>query len=374
MSGQNNDVSRSWFVVFNNPENHGYTGTPEKIIEQLKNEWIQGNNCRRGHWAYCISATGTPHVHMVLENSSAMRFSTVKKAYPQAHLEPTKGNKKQIMAYIKKEPPFDEKDEKVICTSSHGEIKGSSIYNLSTRNDALQIINQLIEQGMTPSQIRNEDIRFYSLDTIIKKAFFDYRFKQTPLSQKINVIWHLGESGSGKTYTYISLCNKYGDENVYLCSDYSNGGKGGFDNYEAQPILFLDELKTECLPFHVLLGLLEGYKKQIPCRYANTYSLWNEVHIASIFSPEEIYESLVSFSKRKQDSIQQLLRRITTYVYHYIEKSVDNDGQIKKVYKTFELPAEKYVNYKQLLSLAHPKLTSEGFTSAYTDPENPFQK
>ena len=33
-------VSRSWFAVFPYPEQHGYTGTPEEIIEKLKNENI----------------------------------------------------------------------------------------------------------------------------------------------------------------------------------------------------------------------------------------------------------------------------------------------------------------------------------------------
>ncbi len=36
-------VSRSWFAVFPNPEQHGYTGTPEQIVEKLKEEWISGN-------------------------------------------------------------------------------------------------------------------------------------------------------------------------------------------------------------------------------------------------------------------------------------------------------------------------------------------
>lgn len=31
-------VSRSWFAVFPYPEQHGYTGTPEEIVEILKNE------------------------------------------------------------------------------------------------------------------------------------------------------------------------------------------------------------------------------------------------------------------------------------------------------------------------------------------------
>ena len=41
-------ISRSWFVVFCNPEEHGYLGTPEEIIEKLKNEWIENHPLRKG--------------------------------------------------------------------------------------------------------------------------------------------------------------------------------------------------------------------------------------------------------------------------------------------------------------------------------------
>ena len=73
-------ISRSWFVVFNNPEQHGYNDTPKEIVEQLKQEWIKDNPLRKGYWAYCESADGLKHVHMVLEHSGAMRFSAIKKA------------------------------------------------------------------------------------------------------------------------------------------------------------------------------------------------------------------------------------------------------------------------------------------------------
>ena len=29
----NNDVSKSWFCVLNNPAEHGYTGTPQEMID-----------------------------------------------------------------------------------------------------------------------------------------------------------------------------------------------------------------------------------------------------------------------------------------------------------------------------------------------------
>jgi len=32
--------SKSWFCVFNNPEKHGYDGTPEEIVDKMIQAWI----------------------------------------------------------------------------------------------------------------------------------------------------------------------------------------------------------------------------------------------------------------------------------------------------------------------------------------------
>lgn len=326
-------ISRSWFAVFNNPEQHGYSGSPLEIVNKLKDEWIKDKPERKGYWAYCISAQGLPHIHMILENTVAMRFPVVKKTYPSAHLSPTKGNKKQIMDYILKNPPFDEKGEKVIESVSYGNIEGYKKYSLLTGNDILITIDNLIEEGMTPYQIMAEDIRFRKEESLVKKAYFAKRYKETPPKRNVTVTWHLGESGSGKTYCYIELCEKYGEDNVYFFSDYSNKGVGGFDNYCGEPILFMDELKPHSLPFELLLTITQGYRTQIHCRYTNCYALWNEVHITSVYSPEEIFRAMVSNNTRHIDTINQLLRRIDKYIFHYVE-----NGE----YKSLEIDSNDY--------------------------------
>lgn len=332
-------VSRSWFAVFPYPEKHGYEGTPEEIIEKLKSEWVKDNPQRKGWWGYCISKEGMPHIHMVLEGSGTMRFTTVKKAYPTAHLEPTKGSKKQVLAYIKKEPPFDEKGEQVICFTSVGNIEGSKRFALANTNDTLQAIEQLIEDGLSPNAIMAEDIRLREKESLIRKAYFAKRYKETPPQRDVKVIWHCGDSGTGKSYAYIKLCEQFGDDNVYFFSDYANRGVGGFDGYCGEPYLFMDELKRDSLPFELLLTIMQGYRSQIHCRFANCYALWNEVHITSIFSPEDIYSGMVGRDTQDKDTIKQLLRRISLYVYHY-----EKDGE----YKTFELSRDQYVNYTDL--------------------------
>ena len=353
-------VSRSWFAVLPYPEKI-YEGSPEEIVEKMKLEWIGNNPLKKGHWAYCISKEGMPHVHMVLEGSGSMRFSAVKKAYPKAHLEETKGSRKQVLAYIKKLPPFDEKGERVICFTSYGNVEGNKRFALSNMNETLNKIEELVEEGMTPNQIMAEDIRLRKEETLVRKAFFAKRYRETPPYREVKVVWHLGESGMGKSYSYIELCSSYGDDNVYFFSDYANKGVGGFDGYCGEEILFIDELKRSSLPYELLLLIMQGYRTQIHCRYSNCYALWKEVHITSIYPPEEIYKGVVNDEDRGRDTIQQLLRRINKYIYHY-----KDDGE----YKSFELEGKQYVNCEELKWRA---LAKDGFCKI-SEAENPFRE
>lgn len=34
----NNQVSKSWFAVLANPEDHGYSGTPQEICEKMRDD------------------------------------------------------------------------------------------------------------------------------------------------------------------------------------------------------------------------------------------------------------------------------------------------------------------------------------------------
>lgn len=357
-----NTVSRSWFAVLPHPEKY-YQGSPEEIVEEMKNEWIGENPLRKGHWAYCISKDGLPHIHAVLENSVSMRFSAVKKVYSKVnmHLEETKASKKQVLAYIHKKPPFDEKGEQVICFTSYGNIEGNKRFRLSNMNETMDKIEELIEDGMTPAQIMAEDIRLRKEETLIRKAYFAKRYRETPPHRKVTVYWHCGMSGVGKSYTYIELCDRYGEDDVYFFSDYTNKGVGGMDNYCGENILFLDELKKGSLPYEMLLLITQGYRSQIHCRYANAYALWTEVHITSIYPPEEIYKSVVNDEDREIDTVKQLLRRINTFIYHY------KDGE---EYKSFELDGKEYVNYEELKYLA---LEKDGFCEI-SGSDNPFRE
>lgn len=307
--------------------------------------WTDGKPQRTCAINYEIGDTGTPHMHMVLEDPAKSRFSAVQKLFPTIHIEPTFGSKEQAENYILKKGQFEEKNHTVIVPAVfHGSIKAAQ----GSRSD-LEIIEDLIEQGRTPNEILDISITYRKYETLIRKHFFAHRMKNVPIHREVNVYWHFGETGCGKSYSYVNLCAEKGEENVYLLTDYENGG---FDNYCGEPILFMDEFKGN-IKFQLLLNYLDSYRCQIHCRYANAYALWNEVHITSVFTPDIVYKSMVDEDKRNIDKVQQLLRRITSIIYHY------RDGAGN--YCSYAIPTSEYTNREELVKRA---LTdSDGFMS-----------
>lgn len=326
-------VSKSWFCVFNNPEEHGYDGEPFEVVEKIIDVWMEENPQRTCAVTYCISIEGLKHCHAVFEDTKAMRFTAVKKLYPSMHIEPTKGNKEQAEDYINKKGKWEEKGEIIVFTGRRGEIKGSQ----GQRRD-LSIIEELLEQGKTPLEIMNMSLSYRRYEKMVRDAYYQKRASETPIKREIKTYWHVGESGTGKSYTILEIAEKRGENSLYLLSDYHHG----FDKYNGEPILFMDEFRSQ-IQFAQLLVILDGYKVQVPCRYSNIYALWSEVHITSVIPPEFAYRDMVE-KYQKFDTYEQLRRRINFVVYHWI----DEDGK----YRSYEMPMSQYVDYASLKSIA----------------------
>ena len=350
----NVESSRSWFCVWNNPQEFYTDCEPAEMAEKALETWVTEHPTRSGAVAYCVSADGLIHFHMVLEDANKARFSALKKLYPKAHLEPTKGTKEQAEDYINKRGKFTEKGEQVIYIAKHGEIKGAQ----GGRRD-LEIIADFIEQGMTPREVMALNIAYRRYEKMIRDHYFAKREKETPVYRDIRVVWHVGEAGTGKTYTYVKLMEEHPDD-VYLVTDYDGGG---LDMYCGERYLFLDEFRGQ-IRYGTLLGMLQGYRQQFHARYTNVIGLWNEVHISSVLPPECVYKNMVS-DNRNVDTMQQLYRRISNIVYHWKD---DNGG-----YCQYELAFEKYTTYEALKQTARGD--SDGFVTV-TDAEQaslPFE-
>lgn len=348
----NDDVSRSWFVVINNPMEHDYIGTESEICQKVLDIWTSDDTCNVGAVLYCISANGLEHLHCVFENTAKpKRFSAVKKLFGSAHIEATKGTKAQVEDYIEKRGQFEEKGEIIVAQARKGKIVGAS-----RRDNQLRQIEEMINQGMRPEQIMSVDIFFRQHEALIRKAYFAKRFRETPPEREVKVFWHVGEAGSGKSYTLVKLCQQYGEDAIYMYSDNDNGA---LDRYQAEPILFIDEFKGQ-MSYARLLLITDKYKMPLHARYSDVYALWNEVHITSVFPPESAYQNMVDASAQGIDTIQQFLRRLTAVIYHY--KEADE-------YKTFEMAGKDYVSYSDLKQKCQAQMSEKDEFITLSDEE-----
>lgn len=338
--------SRSWFIVCPNILVNGVCGlsaedlkdmTEQEICDFVVMQWASPT--KSAACLYCISKEGMIHLHIVLCAVNAVRFSAVKKFVgDKAHIEMTMGKKAQVEAYINKTGAFEEKGEVIVAKAQEGELIGRQ----GKRSD-IDMIREAIDEGMTWQEVRRLNDKFFDSKTtaMIKNMYFDKRNLETPFKRDVKVHWCFGASGSGKTGITLDMVKELGENQVYLVSDYKNG----FDTYAGEPILILDEFRGQ-LPYATLLGILEGYKKQIPARYANVLGLWNEVYITTIKTPEQVYAKMIDTSEQDDDPISQLMGRITDFTYCYkVNRETgtkkDRNGQPCDFYRS-TFPTEVY--------------------------------
>lgn len=349
--------SRAWTAVVHiqNMENMGLGEdeykNPEFLAQHLTDLWNTSGKGRTSAAAVCVSADGLYHAHMALYGNTTT-LGNVAKILFNSHVEPQLGGKSQLQAYLLKEGKYAEKGEAVLCVRDIDKVQ-----DVPGKRGDLEEIEEMLIKGFTPQQILDTNFQYYKYEKMILHAYADMRLSTAPVKHKIYVEYHLGSSGTGKTYFYEQLCKEKGVENIYLMTDYDNNASGGLDSYMksgAPPVLFMDEFKGFGISYGKLLTMLLGYTRmQTHARYSNAYNLWNEVYITSVYPPEVLYQNMVSTEKQDIDSYTQLVRRINRIVYHYIE-----DGE----YKTYAIDSRDYAGYDDLRSRAASlRRAGEGF-------------
>lgn len=93
--------SRKWLLTINDPQDHGMTH--DVIIDRA-----QKFNPEYFCMADEIGESETYHTHVFLYSFSPMRFSTVKKRFPTAHIDKAHGTAQENRAYIRKEGKWAE--------------------------------------------------------------------------------------------------------------------------------------------------------------------------------------------------------------------------------------------------------------------------
>lgn len=133
-----NKQSRKWNLVINNPLDNGMSH--DAIIGLL--------NCFCPEY-FCLSdeiaGTGTFHTHVFIYSPSPIRFSTLKKRFPTAHIEKAYGSAKENREYIRKEGKWADTDktETIVAGSfyEHGHLpdeKAEATYTILSHTGTIR--------------------------------------------------------------------------------------------------------------------------------------------------------------------------------------------------------------------------------------------
>ena len=299
----------SWNITINHPLTYGYNHPTIKEILIINFTTLK---------YFCladeIGEQGTPHTHIYVVFSSRVRFSTLKKHFGKAHIEPAHGSVDANIDYIKKTGKWENSEKAETRVEGTFEEWGTKPVQKGIRPE-YQELYEMIKAGYTNSEILeiNND---YILDidrldkvrtTILLDKYKSYR------RLALKVIYISGATGTGKTK---GVLDEHGDANVYRVSDYRNP----FDGYACQPVIAFDEFRSS-LKISDMLHYCDIYPIQLPARYSNKFACYETVYIISNWTLEEQYSEI---QKENQESWKAFLRRIHE-VHTYSE-----DGTVTK--------------------------------------------
>lgn len=282
-------------LTINTPLEKGYTH--EYIVENI-----------RGHFVtavyYCMADEqgSCHHTHVFIVFSSRVRFSMIKRYFPEAHIEKCRGSVSDNVNYIKKTGKWelDETKQEKKIEGTYEEYGRQPPDSKGKRSDMSELY-QMILDNMTNADIlaTNQDyiLQIDRLDKI-RTTVLTERYKET-VRLDLEVIYISGATGTGKTR---NVMEQNGYANVYRVTDYAHP----FDSYCCQPVICFDEFRSS-LKLKEMLMYCDIYPIELPSRYANKYACYNKVYIVSNWGLEKQYSEL---QREDKESWQAFLRRI----------------------------------------------------------------
>ncbi len=296
---ENQIQSRKWLLTINNPLDHGMSH--DEIIDRAQ-KFNPDYVCLADE----IGASGTHHTHVYLYSSSPMRFGTVKKRFPTAHIDKANGTAEDNRAYIRKEGKWADTDKAE--TRVEGTFKEFGVLpnEASEKSPKMAQLMQDVKDGFSTTEIIENDPSFAfkinDIDALREKLLFE-RFRKENRPVKTNYLY--GDSGTGKTR---SIYEKHPPEDVYRITDYSGQSGARFDDYHGEPVIVFEEFHSQ-VSISAMLNFLDIYPLRLPARYRDRVACFDTVYITSNIPLEDQYRDI---QKHEMETWHAFLRRIHT--------------------------------------------------------------
>lgn len=191
------------------------------------------------------------------------------------HLEVKRGTEYEAASYCWKE--CDDPIEFGTRPEEDGSHRDASVWD---------VILRMLGDGASNAEImRAYPAAYARYSTGIEKMRMDILSERLNHWRDVRVTYVWGKTGVGKTRTILEGVEDPSD--VFRVTDYRHP----FDSYRGQKILMFEEFRSS-LPIEQMLILLDGYTCELPCRYANKVSGWDEVFIVTNVEPHEQYSNV----------------------------------------------------------------------------------
>ncbi len=279
MSKKSDTKSRKYQLTINNPQEANITHeTINTIMKEIK--WVYYCLCDE------IGEQKTPHIHIFFVCENAIRFSTLKKLFPTAHIESAIGSCKENRDYIRKEGKYLNSDKKETNMPETFEEYGEMPLDRVSKNERIsdQVL-QMLEDEKSIAEIIKAFPSYATRIAQLEKA------RQTILEDKygsnwrdVDVTYISGETATGKTRFVME---KYGYPNVYKITNYKNP----FDNYRGEDVILFDEFRSS-IPLTDMLQYIDGYPCRLPARFADKIALFTKVYIVSNIDLDKQYPNI----------------------------------------------------------------------------------
>lgn len=242
------------------------------------------------------SETGYRHWHVLIEQKSPIRFSTLKKKFPIGRLETRRGTVAEALAYVTKE------ETSLGVTIQNGLIEAAEKTSKPSR---LEQLHARVLAGESVNQILLDDPKAWFYGRNLERLANAVAVENSKKLRDVEAVYLWGKTGVGKTR---SLWERYGNS-MYRVSDYSHP----WDSYKGEKVLVLDEFYGQ-LAFSLLLNVLDRYPLEIPARYANKQANWEKVYLVSNVPLENQYADIQRFNPNGWEALNRRIGEVREMV------------------------------------------------------------
>lgn len=222
--------------------------------------------------------TNYRHWQLVLVNDEPIRFSTLRRKLPTAHVEPVR-DLRASLAYVQKEDTRV-RDELPLVKGKISPGPGQG-----HRSDLDALRSRILDGQETADQLILSDAGAWRHSRLVGDLVSARdRHRQEGKLRDVQVRVIYGDTGTGKTSAVLTGLQALGS----VCR-VTHWGVGAFDGYDGQDSLVLDEFAGQP-PIEELLTWLDVYPVALAARYRARQARFVRVAILANSAPETWYK------------------------------------------------------------------------------------